>query len=764
MRLIIIVASVISGFVVIGLIFFQATRKTYPGFGRWTAGVGFLTVGYLALALRGFIPDSLSIMIGNAAFPLGMVFLLDGLRQFLGATSMSKLWYALPVADLAATAILYYAHDSAYCRTVVTAIAIAAPHWPMAALIFRHPVEHKSIFYPVIGCLLGLGGLVVLARPISALFLPQWHLFMDSPFQLGSLITLIVLQLGESLSLMMLNSERVESELKDAQAELRLTVDRLQQALTEREKAEADLRLSEAKFLDLYENAPCAYFSVWTDGTIRLCNRHGGELLGYSREELIGKPVFELYADEPEGQEKARKVFKRFVDGEPIADEELRMQKADGSLVWVSLTVNGIRDSIGHTVGSRSMVLDISDRKRAQEERQSLRNQLLQAQKMEAIGTLTGGIAHDFNNLLQIINGYTEMILMDRKEDDPIYADLKKVHGTGLKGAEMVQRLLSFSEKAPVSLQPLYLNDIVENSVKLMENTFPKMIEIETVLSDDLGMINGDASHIEQLLMNLCINAQEAMPDGGRLRIETRNIVVDGDYCRLHVGARPGRYSLIEVSDTGVGMSKEIMDRGFDPFFTTKGWDFKKGTGLGLSVTKGIVEQHGGWIVCESKEGVGTTFSVYLPVIEDLLVTRTSEPMAETAPNGRKILLVDDEEHVRDLGKRILEHAGYRVITAGNGKEAVEIYAKEQSEIALVVLDLVMPKMGGEKCLDELVKINPHVKVIISTGRSLDAQERLHLGSLARGFVNKPYEVGQMVQAVRKVLGSGGPNGDRLPV
>jgi two-component system, cell cycle sensor histidine kinase and response regulator CckA len=402
------------------------------------------------------------------------------------------------------------------------------------------------------------------------------------------------------------------------------------------------------------------------------------------------------------------------------------------------------------------MVLDISDRKRAQEERQSLRNQLLQAQKMEAIGTLTGGIAHDFNNLLTIINGFAEMTLLETKEDDPRRQDLQKILQTGQKGADMVQRLLAFSKRNKVSLEPLDLNRPVENSIKLLGSTFPKMIEIETIKADDLELVNGDAVQVEQILMNLSINAKEAMPDGGRLRIETRNIAVDEDYCRLHVGARPGRYALIEVSDTGAGMSKDTVDRMFDPFFTTKGWDFRKGTGLGLSVAKGIVEQHGGWIVCESKEGKGTTFKVYFPALKDSPEIRKPDPVTETVPATGKILLVDDEENIRDLGKRILEHAGYRVITAGNGKEAVEIYAKEQSEIALVVLDLVMPKMRGEKCLDELVKINPHVKVIISTGRSLDAQERLHLGSLARGFVNKPYEVGQMLQTVKEALGTDG--------
>ena len=430
---------------------------------------------------------------------------------------------------------------------------------------------------------------------------------------------------------------------------------------------------------------------------------------------------------------------------------------------WASKEVVLLGSTAIIRAGDRSSVLlcleDISDRKQAEEERERLRNQLLQAQKMEAIGTLTGGIAHDFNNLLTIINGFAEMILLETKEDDPRRKDLEKILQTGRKGADMVRRLLAFSKKAQVSSQPLDLNNIVENSIKLMEDTFPKMIEIQAILSSDLAPVNADSGLIEQLLMNLCVNARDAMPDGGRMRIETRTITVDEDYCRLHAGAKPGRYALIEVSDTGTGISKETMDRIFDPFFTTKGWDFRKGTGLGLSVVKGIVEQHGGWITCQSEPGKGTVFRVYFPVIEAAPAVRKPAPLADTFTGMARILLVDDEEHVRDLGKRILEHAGYMVIIAGNGKEAVEIYSREQADIALVVLDLVMPEMGGEQCLDELIKINPHVKVIISTGRSLDSQERLHLGSLARGFVNKPYEVAQMTQAVKGVLDARGPAG-----
>ena len=451
------------------------------------------------------------------------------------------------------------------------------------------------------------------------------------------------------------------------------------------------------------------------------------------------------YRDLVRGRAMTRSV------GESVpSNYEVKFQRKDGSVFDGEIHAQAIE--IQGAPGVQVWIKDITERKQAEEEREKLQAQLLQAQKMESIGTLTGGIAHDFNNLLTIINGYTEMILMDKTEDDPIYADLRKILETGLKGADMVQRLLSFTKQAAIKLEPLDLSHRIEETRNLMDRTFPKTIEIETNLLDDLGMVNADVGQMDQLLMNLCVNAKDAMPDGGRLRIETRNITVDADYCRLHVGAMPGPHVLIEFLDTGIGMSKEMMDRIFDPFFSTKGWDFRKGTGLGLSVAKGIVEQHGGWMTCESEPAVGTTFRVYLPVIEESPAARKPEPAAATVPGVEKILLVDDEEYVRDLGKRILERAGYKVITAANGKDALEIYARAQSNIALVVLDLIMPQMGGEKCLEALLKINPDVKIIISTGHSLDARESLLPGALSRGFVNKPYEVWQMVQAVRELL------------
>ncbi|MEW6113435.1 MAG: PAS domain-containing protein, partial [Thermodesulfobacteriota bacterium] len=525
--------------------------------------------------------------------------------------------------------------------------------------------------------------------------------------------------------------------------------------ITERKKAEEALRQSQERLALALDGANLGIWdwdlttgkAIWSERNL--------QRLGYEPNELESNLKNWKKLVHPEDWPKVAENLNLHLEGKlPAFASQYRILKKNGDWLWVQAQGRVIEfDVAGKPTRITGVVADITDLKKAEEERESLRNQLLQAQKMEAIGTLTGGIAHDFNNLLTIINGYAEMLLLNIREDDPSCEDLQKILQTGRKGAEMVRRLLAFTKRGQYSPEPVNLNEQIERTKKLLERTFPKMIEIETLLEKNLGVVNADATQVEQVLMNLCINAKEAMPDGGRLRIETRNITVDEDYCRLHVGAKPGRYVLLEVSDTGTGMSKETMDRVFDPFFTTKGWDFKKGTGLSLPVTKGIVEQHGGWIECQSELGKGSTFRVYFPALEDSQVVKKPEPAGETVPAGEKILLVDDEEYVRDLGKRILERAGYSVLVAASGKDALDIYAREQSSIALVVLDLIMPQMGGENCLDELIKINPHVKVIVSTGHSLDARGRLHIGRLASGFVNKPYEVEQMIQAVKEVLG-----------
>jgi two-component system, cell cycle sensor histidine kinase and response regulator CckA len=524
--------------------------------------------------------------------------------------------------------------------------------------------------------------------------------------------------------------------------------------IAERKRTEEELRKSDERLELALKGADLAIWDYNLQTGEAAFNARRAEMVGYSLEET--EPHFTWWGKQvhPDDINKVSEAFNAHAEGRtPLYECEHRLRHKSGQYIWVLARAKIVkRDEQGNPTRIVGTSLDITERKREEGEREALRTQLLQAQKMEAIGTLTSGIAHDFNNLLTIINGFTEIILMDMTEDDPRRPDFRKILETGRKGADMVRRLLGFSRNVQITRQPLKLNPIVENCVNLVERTFPKTIKIRTILAKDVSVVNADALQVEQILMNLCINAKEAMPGGGRLRIETLNKTVNDDYCRFHPGAKLGPHVLVEVSDTGSGMSKETMDRVFEPFFTTKERDSRKGTGLGLSVARGIVEQHGGWMTCESERGVGTTFRVYFPAIEEAFALIEPQSAAESVPGSEKVLLVDDEEYVLDLGKRLLEGSGYTVLTTANGREALEMYAREGSNIALVILDLVMPQMGGEKCLEELLKINPQVKVIVSTGHSLDALEHLYLGRLVRGFVNKPYEAQQMVQAVREVL------------
>jgi two-component system, cell cycle sensor histidine kinase and response regulator CckA len=510
--------------------------------------------------------------------------------------------------------------------------------------------------------------------------------------------------------------------------------------ITDRKRTEEALRESEERYRDITENSLTGIF-MYQDGRSVFANRRLAEMVGYTVEEVLSIPFLE--AIHPDDRCMVRDMAEARLSGQPVTEHyELRLLHKKGHTIWTEVLSHRIDYQ-----GRPAILGNIAD----VTQRRALEHQLRYAQKMEAIGTLTGGIAHDFNNLLTIINGYTELVLSEKTSNDPTYADLQKVLETGRKGAELVQRLLTLSKKGESNPQPLDLNHTVANSVALMKRTFPKMIEIEAVLGKDLNLVNTDAAQLDHVLMNLCINAKEAMPDGGKLRIETKNEIVDEADSKLQVEAKPGPHVVIEIADTGAGMDTQTLDRLFDPFFTTKGWDFRKGTGLSLPVAKGIVEQHGGWITCKSDPGKGTAFNIYFPAIVGAAAAKPV-PEVPTFPGSESILLVDDEEYVRELGKRILERAGYKVITASNGKEALDIYEREKSNIGLVVLDLIMPQMGGEKCLEDLLKINPHVKVVVSTGHSVDARERLHVGSLAKGFVNKPYQIKQLLEVVRQVL------------
>jgi CheY-like chemotaxis protein len=371
---------------------------------------------------------------------------------------------------------------------------------------------------------------------------------------------------------------------------------------------------------------------------------------------------------------------------------------------------------------------------------------------MEAVGTLAGGIAHDFNNILQAISGYIELLLAKEKKDRSSLRHLSEIDRAVQRAAELVQQLLTFSRKVDPELKPINLNNIVRQSVKMLERTIPKMIGIEIRLSDDLKTIKSDPIQLEQVLMNIGANAMDAMPQGGELVISTENVTLDENFCNLHIGSKAGDYVRLSISDTGHGMEEETIKHIFDPFYTTK--EIGQGTGLGLAMVYGIVKSHDGYILCDSKPGQGTIFSIYLPVsrtehVSDVLLSR--DP-GVVLGGSETILLVDDDEAVVEIASDILKENGYRILTADCGEKALSIHEENADGIDLVILDLGMPGMGGQGCLEKLLTVNPSLKVIIASGYSADAQVKDALDYGAKDFLGKPYRLVDLLRKVRQVL------------
>ncbi len=515
--------------------------------------------------------------------------------------------------------------------------------------------------------------------------------------------------------------------------------------ITERKQVIEALRASEEKYRTVLEANPDPVVVYDIDGKVVYYNPAFTRVFGWSLGERLGKKMDVFVPEEslPENQT----MISRVLAGESFSGIETRRYTKEEKIIPVSISGAVLRDMDGNPVGSVINLRDISEQK-------NLEGQLQQAQKMEAVGTLAGGIAHDFNNLLQAIQGYTELLLMRKKEGESDWRELQEVIRASKRGAELTQQLLTFSRKVESKRRPLDLNQEVGELRELLERTIPKMIDVEFKLAANLKMVNADSAHLKQVLVNLAVNAKDAMAEGGKLLIETQSVTLDQEFCRRYAEVKPGDYVLFSISDTGHGMGKETLEHIFDPFYTTK--EVGKGTGLGLSIVYGIIKNHEGYITCYSRPEVGTTFRIYLPTIEPeavpVDVLTAPEPEGLARGGNETILLVDDEEFIRELGVDVLGRAGYTVLTANNGENALELYRQERARIDLVILDLIMPGMGGSKCLEELLTIDPHTRVLIASGYSPDGPTKGALDAGAKGFVSKPYDTRQFLQLVREIL------------
>ncbi len=512
--------------------------------------------------------------------------------------------------------------------------------------------------------------------------------------------------------------------------------------IIQRKQGEEALRESQERFQELAELLPETIFEMDASGNITFVNKNAFAYFGLSQEDFErGLNGYEMIA--PEDRPRVLENARRVMNGEKLGLNEYIALRKDGSTFPVIMHSTA-KFHDGKAVGIRGIVIDITETKR-------LEAQLRQAHKMEAVGTLAGGIAHDFNNLLQAVQGYAELLLLKKTEGQEGYRELQEISRAAKRGGDLTRQLLTFSRKVDLKLQPLDLNRIVDDLRMLLERTIPKMIKIELRLMGNLHHVNADASQIEQVLMNLAVNARDAMPDGGTLTVETRNIILDEKVRSTQPELTPGDYVLLAVADTGQGMDKTTLEHIFDPFFTTK--EVGKGTGLGLAMVYGIVKNHHGHITCVSNPGEGTRFEICLPAIGQLeetpgIVTRAKEQRG----GSETILLVDDDDAVRGLGEEILQIFGYTVISVEDGESALQVYREGRDRIQLVVLDLIMPGIGGTQCLQKFLEMNPHAKVVIASGYSVAGQfERVsEIG--AKAFIHKPYDVQEMLMTIRRVL------------
>lgn len=466
-------------------------------------------------------------------------------------------------------------------------------------------------------------------------------------------------------------------------------------------------------------------------------NREACRAVNRRRDQVIGRHCFDLWAGCATPCAGCPLLCEHGLEGEARVHEET---EPDGR-TWETRSYP-ILNPDGCVIGIVGVGRDVTEVKR-------LESQLMRAQKMEAMGTLAGGIAHDFNNMLQAVHGYTELLLIRKQPEDPDCHAIRQIQKAASSASELTEQLLNYSRKVKSDLRPVDFNREIRKIVRILKRTIPKMVAIELDSEKHLCAVNADPAQIEQLLLNLGLNARDAMPDGGTLRIETRNANLPEMQGHRNPTPPSGDYVLIRVSDTGQGIAPELKEHIFEPFFTTK--EDGKGTGLGLAMAREVVKNHGGHIQCRSEPGKGTAFEVYLPSLQGMAGVEDSVSVEMPMGGEETILLVDDDPNVRELEEETLTRFGYRVIPAESGEQALEIYGKRGQEIDLVILDLIMPGMGGKKCLAALLERDPSVKVVIASGYTCDADAQ-RLKGLAKGFVRKPHNMASMLGTVRRIL------------
>jgi two-component system, cell cycle sensor histidine kinase and response regulator CckA len=604
---------------------------------------------------------------------------------------------------------------------------------------------------------------------------------VNVPVFVGDQNKFIIHRVEDVTELVRLRSEK--SGQRRITAELKSRLDRLETEVLlrgrELERASAELekesreRSRAQELLDrLFETvADHAIVLLDRDGTIASWNEGAKRINGYRAEEVLGRHFSILYPKEDveagkceralraavESAGKCERARRAAVESGPFHEEGWRVRKG-GARYVATVAITALKDKDGDIRGFAKITRDVTERNtseaalsKASARLEDCEARLRQSQKMEAVGTLAGGIAHDFNNLLTAINGFSEMVLLRLSKHDPIRREVEEIKRAGYRAASLTRQLLAFSRKQVMQPKVLDVNAVVADIARMLRRIIGDNVELVTRTADSLGMVKVDPGQLEQVIVNLVVNARDAMPSGGKLTLETMSTKLDPTFTARYPDVPSGAYVVIAISDTGTGMSPEALSHLFEPFFTTKGHG--KGTGLGLSTVYGIVKQSGGHVSVHSEQGKGTTFKIYLPQVAEAPEPHESSTRIRLAPGGSEtILLVEDEEVVRALARSVLEMNGYKVIEAANGEEALQLFEHPKLEIDLLLTDVVLPGMNGRELYERVLAERPKLRVLYSSGYTADAI--VHDGVLDPGiaFIQKPYSPASLAREVRAVL------------
>ncbi len=522
--------------------------------------------------------------------------------------------------------------------------------------------------------------------------------------------------------------------------------EKLQQEINERKQKEKELLNLEELESSILDAIPHAVFGL-KDRNIVFANKGVKNVFGWEPEELLGKSSKLLYSSDEEFEEVDNYIYPT-LEQQKTSSRELDFQRKDGTKILCRINIA----RIGNNIVEKNIVAiieDITDYRHAEKEKENLQSQLLQAQKLEAVGKLAGGIAHDFNNILSTIIGCADIIQLKMPEDDPLRSYVDHIVISSQKAANLTKSLLAFSRKQIMDPKPLELNRTIFKMGKFLSRLIPEDVELRTNLYNKDLVVLADAGQIDQVIMNLVTNARDSLSDGGIIEISVGKFLMNGGFKETHGYGEPGEYAMISLADNGAGMDGEIVKKIFEPFFTTK--EVGKGTGLGLSIAYGIIKQHGGYIEVQSEPNQGTIFNIYLPLI-DHKIESTEKPkvMVPQARGSETVLIVEDNDDLRMLLKDILEQYGYRTREAVDGVEAItEFYANIPD---LVILDVIMPGKNGREVYDEICKTNPDMKFLFISGYTADVISRKGIIEDGYDFISKPFQPTDLLRKVRSML------------